>query len=227
MFWLSTLFEELDVLIRSTDTDILAIAMINHSELYLHQRNVVIHYGNSSADFTHCHLNRLLELSQQDHKLSLLQTRGLPIPRLLGALHFITGCDDLSYLRGFTKNFCMKVYTKCCDLICGESLEGCQSLFTGDVDSVKSFFTKLLICLYCDKYSQCFSSGDEKELCWQSGDEKTLGIIREKTWHKTIVTNNQLPTTTAIRLHSERISLVLEFNAGATQSEIFNTDHTS
>ena len=48
----------------------------------------------------------------------------------------------------------------------------------------------------------------------------------KKTWHKTIVTNNQLPTTTAIRLHSERISFVLELNAGATQSEISNTDHT-
>ena len=99
MFWLSTLFEEHDVLIRSTDTDILAIAMINHNELHLQNRDVVIHYGNSSADFMYCHLNTLIEFAQQDHKLSLLQTRGLPIPRLLGALHFVTGCDDLSYLH--------------------------------------------------------------------------------------------------------------------------------
>ena len=47
MFWLSSLMEGKDVIIRSTDTDILAIAMINQHKLNLQDRNMVIHYGNS------------------------------------------------------------------------------------------------------------------------------------------------------------------------------------
>ena len=76
-----------DIIIRSTDTGILAIAMINQHKLDLENRNVVIHYGNSSVNLIYCHLNKLVESVTQDPKKSLLQVKGLPISRVLGALH--------------------------------------------------------------------------------------------------------------------------------------------
>ena len=141
MIWLCTLFQEQDVIIQSTGTNILWISMVVHNKLNLKSRNVVIHYGKSSADFIYCHLNKLVQLVEQDPQLSLLRTRKFPIPRILGALHFTSGCDDLSYLRGFTKNNCLNVFYKHSDLICGDSNDEIESLFTGNIASVKRHLT--------------------------------------------------------------------------------------
>ena len=51
-------------------------------------------------------------------------------------------------------------------------------------------------------------------------------MVRENTWHKTIVTNNQVPTGTALFLHSKRIAFVLKLNGEATEHELSNKDHT-
>ena len=83
MFCLCTLFQEQDVIIRSTDTDILSISMVVHNELNLKSCNVIIHYRKSSADIIHCHLNKLVQLVEQDPQPSLLRTRKIPIPRIL------------------------------------------------------------------------------------------------------------------------------------------------
>ena len=50
MFWLTTLFEG-NILIKSTDTDIFAIGLMNSTELSLDNRSLVIQYGPNS----YCH----------------------------------------------------------------------------------------------------------------------------------------------------------------------------
>lgn len=55
--------------------------------------------------------------------------------------------------------------------------------------------------------------------------ETVFKTIREKTWHKTIVTNNQFPTTSSLHLHCKRITSVLLLNASSTQAEIEGSDY--
>ena len=55
IFWLITLTQG-NVLVRSTDTDILAIAPINFSELQLDNRSIVIQYGSND----YCNLKKLV-----------------------------------------------------------------------------------------------------------------------------------------------------------------------
>ena len=57
-------------------------------------------------------------------------------------------------------------------------------------------------------------------LCTKSNCDTVFNSIREKMWHKTIVSNNQLPTISAIILHCQRISAVLALNSGATLSDL-------
>ena len=57
-------------------------------------------------------------------------------------------------------------------------------------------------------------------LCTESNCDTVFGSIREKTWHKTIVSNKQFPTTSAIILHCQRIAAVLALNSSATFSEL-------
>ena len=215
-----------DVIIRSTDSDLLAISLLNHDKLDLKNRNIVIHYGNNSVGAMYCYLNKLVESIQNDSKYSLLETRQIPTAKILGALHFITGCDDLSFLRGFTKDFCLKTFIKHCSLICGESPKKCEDFINGETDATKEFFTRFLVCLYCQKFSSSFSPGELTTLCADPNDENSFNTIRKNTWHRTIVTNNQLPTTTAIAFHCTRIACVLKLNSSATNVEISNSDFT-
>lgn len=53
-----------------------------------------------------------------------------------------------------------------------------------------------------------------------------FGIIREKAWHKTIVSNNALPTTSAVKLHCHRISTVLKLNSSATSLNVERSSYT-
>ena len=116
IFWLITLIQG-NVLLRSTDTDILVIGLINFAELQLDNCSIVIQYGSND----YCNLNKLVELLEESTDYSLLHTRGIAIPRIIGALPFITGCEDLPYLRGYTKLFCIKCYSKSREKICGET----------------------------------------------------------------------------------------------------------
>ena len=154
-----------------------------------------------------------------DPKYSLLQVRGIAISKIIGAFHFITGCDDVSFLRGFTKDFCIKIFDRFNDQICAESAEKTELMLSGDHHETNEFFCRLLICIYCQKFSNCFSPGDLEKLSEESRD-RAFDTIRESTWHKTIVLNNQLPTITAISLHCQRIGAVLRLNSSATCIEL-------
>ena len=43
IFWLCSIMKG-DIIIRRTDTDLLAIALINHTQLKLGEKNIVIHF---------------------------------------------------------------------------------------------------------------------------------------------------------------------------------------
>ena len=89
-------------------------------------------------------------------------------------------------------------------------------LILGQVAGVTKFFSKLIICLYCRKYSSWFEPNEMLNLSTESNCDTIFDNIREKTWHKTIVSNNPLPTTSSIILHCQRISAVLALNSSAT-----------
>ena len=62
-------------------------------------------------------------------------------------------------------------------------------------------------------------------------DEKAnvLDVIRGKTWHKwhkTVVSNNTMPTLTDICLHGKIIACTIKLNASATSPEINKVDLT-
>ena len=126
----------------------------------------------------------------------------------------------LSFLRGFTKNLCFKIFTQHCHKICPETLEECNKLLHGELNATRNFFVKLLISLYCQKYACCFSPGDIDDFCGNSDKIETLNVIRGNTWHKTIVTNNELPSSTALMLHSKRVSYVIKLNGNACVAEL-------
>ena len=83
--------------IKSTETDILAISLLNHDKLKLDHRNLVINFSSSKTAPTHCCVNSLVRDMHSDPKYSLLQVGEIAISKIIGAFHFITGCDEYHF----------------------------------------------------------------------------------------------------------------------------------
>ena len=119
-------------MIRSTDSDVLFTALLNYDKLNLEEKQVYIHYSKVGEATKYCSVNKLVKLISEDPSFSLLKARDLPISIFVGLLHFISGCDDLSFLRGFTKRFCFKAFLRYNELICPESPEAVCKIVDGN-----------------------------------------------------------------------------------------------
>ena len=129
----------------------------------------------------------------------------------------MSGCDDLSFLRGFLKGFCFKTFLRFSDKIVPESSEVADKLFNGNIQDMLFFFVRFLAHLYGHQFSSSFQPDEITALVKDlSCSEDLLTTIRKRTWHKTIVTNNTVPPLTAIELHVRRIHYVLQSFGKAT-----------
>ena len=143
-------------IIRSTDTDILFIALLNHDQLSLGTRTVYIHYNKNGESPKYCCINDLVKCINQDTSFSLLATRTLSAAKCIGLMHFFSACDDFSLVRGFTKNLCLKAFEKFNSVICPESADTTKHLFSGDETTTIDFMIRYISCLY---FYTCRSRG--------------------------------------------------------------------
>ena len=114
----------------------------------------------------------------------------------------------------------MKTFMKHCDKICAETGRECQDFLEGDIEAATNFLIRFLICLYCQKFACYFSPGDMATFCVDDEKGNVLDVIQGKTWHKTVVSNNPMPTLTAICLPSKSIACTFKLNTSATSPEI-------
>ena len=142
----------------------------------------------------------------------------LPSPKLVGLLHFVTGCDDLSFLRGFTKNFCFDAFLRYNDKICPTSVQELDELFSQSNNASYQFMVRFLSCMYSHHFASSFQANEVSALLKDISTNELLDMIRKRTWHKTIHTNNTLPSSSAIELHSKRLDYVLSSFANATKA---------
>ena len=157
-----------------------------------------------------CVLNELVDVLYKNQRFSLLVTRKMSPTKFLGFLHFMTGSDDISFLSGFSKNYCITNFVKYHTEICPDDFRDSVDLFDGGFEAMYEFFSRFLIMLYCKKYACCFEPKEWEGFCTDVDKDAVFRKIRDATWHKTIVTSNQLPTTSAIRLHCERLCFVMD-----------------
>ena len=101
--------------------------MINHTQLKLGERNIVTHFGKAGQEFVYCWINQLVKLISSSSTYSLLTTRNIEVSKIIGVMHFITGYDVLSFLRGFTKDYRFKMFNKHSD----ESADNAEKIVEG------------------------------------------------------------------------------------------------
>jgi len=76
--------------IRSTDTDMLFIALINHPHLNLDSKTIYINYNKNGEAPKYCSVNHLVKCLDDDTHFSLLSTKDLSAARFIGLLHLLT-----------------------------------------------------------------------------------------------------------------------------------------
>ena len=108
--------------------------------------------------------------------LTVAKHRGVCMPQIFGILHFFSGCDYLSHLRGFSEIECCKALIKHIDFIIPEHFD-------------------LHVLLADDKNNEnnsCFNAKESLfELMNNENDHDSLSAlvdnIRKRTWLKTYV----------------------------------------
>ena len=133
-----------DIIIHSSDADLLAIALINYTQLKLGERKIVIHFGKAGQKFVYYWINQLVKLIRSFSTYSLLTTQNIDVSKIIGVMHFITGCDVLSFFRGFTKDYCFKTFNKHSDVICLESANDAEKIIEGKLPKLNMFIIALL-----------------------------------------------------------------------------------
>ena len=203
--------------IRSTNTDMLFTVLINYDKLSLDDKHVYIHCNNIGQGQKYCFLNELITSIENDPQFSLLKAKSVQVAKLVGLLHFITGCNDLSFLRGFSKYFCFGAFVHLNDLIC-DSAQKVELVLSRDSTALFKFMVNFLSCIYAYKFANSFNVAELSAALSDLSTAVLLDDIRKRTWHQTIYLNNTLPSLTAIELHSKRFGYVLSSFANATEA---------
>ena len=212
--------------IKSTDTDFMFTALLNYTDICDEDKMVYIHYNTSGQGSMYCNINSLANHITEDPQFSILKTRSVSAPKLLGMLHFLTGCDDLSFLRGFTKNFCFKVFEKYSEKISPGNASDVEKILAGDESTTLVLMIRFLSFLYgcLRKFSSLFERGEISTLLMDTDSKSCLDVIRKRTWHRTISANNTLPSLPAVQFHSKRLSYVLNSFGNASKAFLADKD---
>ena len=202
-------------LIQSTDSDILFVACLLAPQLS--ERNITIQYNvpTSAPSYVLCRELFTLINDDPDPLIALNVNQG-KCAQVYGIIHFVSGCDYLSHLRGFSKSECCKAVLKHLDFILPPNVQ-VSDLFSIDPEHQmerNTFMVKFICALYRYKYNSCFKHTETlSSLMYNEVQNESLETlidnVRNNTWHKTIVCQNTIPTYEALCLHAKRLSYVL------------------
>ena len=92
-----------------------------------------------------------------------------------------------------------------------------EKILAGDESTTLTLMVRFLAFLYGHKFSSSFERGEILSLVVDTDSKTYLDVIRRKTWHRTISSNNTLPSLPAVEFHSGRLSYVSNSNANASK----------
>ena len=151
----------------------------------------------SAPKYVSC--NQLFQLMENDMDplIALTNNQGKSIPQIFGIIHFVSGCDYLSHLKGFSKGDCSNAVLKHMDFIFSSDMnvENLFSIAPEHGEERRAFLIKFGCALYRFKYNSCFKVEESlSALMHQEGPAGSLDYlienVRRNTWHKTIIDQN-------------------------------------
>ena len=209
------LIRELDFkenIIRSIDTDLFFVYLCNHQFLNNHQIYMQYSKAGGKYDIKYVNFNKLAECLDQHsdpttaRELMLIKASTPSCANLIGVLHFLSGCDDLSSFRSISKTKILNAMINHAPFIMeGFEAMSLQEIFSPEnVEKCAVILTKLISASFRERYSGCFDYRIPlAELVCTSGAtdasmKELLTSVRQKTWHMTLTDRNTVPSLDAV-----------------------------
>ena len=125
-------------MIRSTDSDLLFIFLAVWQQFAAVDIQIIIHYNTPGSHFRkYVDGNKLISELENDPGADMSMLRNcVSLPHVLSVLHYMTGSDEISHMRGFTKLHCIKTLLKYGSFIFGNDIEVTDLLQPANLQSL-------------------------------------------------------------------------------------------
>ena len=220
-----------NVMVRSTDSDLLFVYLGVHQQFDAAGIRVIIQFNSPGAHFRkYVDCSKLVSELRNDARADIsLLGNGISVPHALCLLHYMSGCDDISHTRAFTKLFCTKTLLKYGSFVFGIETSVRDLVLPTNLQALIGVNVRFIIALYANKYANCFEQ--PLAVTYQNSnlnDQETLTSMLEQhrkvTWHKTIHIKNTVPSYQSVVLRTRRLLYAVQkiFNALTPLIESWN-----
>ena len=208
-----------EVELVASDTDIMAIFLLNHQ--HFTQRQVVLHYGNVRSKLD---LSKLVKAMNEDSNtnLAILRNKGVDTPTIFGIIHPLIGSDILCSPRGFGPSWILKTCLDYATYLFDQE-SGIQLLGKDD-PKAKGAYIRFIIALFKKKYSSKIKATPEELLRPLDDYSQQISEIQKQTWAHTIESKSMLPSKECLELREQNLAFQLQIWMNATFPTILVPD---
>jgi hypothetical protein len=211
------------VIIYSPDTDTYFVGLPLVESLT--DKTIYVQLKDAAYEKLYINMNLLVQLMKNDLLLQGVDC----IEQCWQMLYIVSGCDYVSYFRGFGKKTFVEVLRRNVDFICGR--ESCGKFWEVDQESGVLSFFRLVGALFFNRYRSAFQPEWTTPKSLLDGlaskhvnpvdcHREYLVTIRDKTWDRVTNEVEFLPTAEALTLHWSRSSWVSKMWSRACQNQV-------
>ena len=204
------------VVIYSPDTDIYFIGLPILKDI---DKTIYVQLKDSPYEKIYLNMNKLVPSLNND-----ICFQGISdIEKCVQILFIFSGCDYISYFKGYGKKSFFDVFRKCAVFISGSPEDGC--LF--DLNSQKGLYSfyRLISAVYFFKHSSAFLPNTSPKALFdtlqvENVHDKHLNFIseiRDKMWERILHETEMMPNPDALKLHWLRSCWVFKLWSQATR----------
>ncbi|XP_071949801.1 uncharacterized protein [Antedon mediterranea] len=174
-------------------------------------KKTIIQLKASRSDNVYVCINSLLLSFSTDLSLQPLGDMLCTVPKLLQTLFISSGCDYVSFFKGYSKKRFMEVFYRNCKFVSGGIHTGYLNQIGPDVQHLGLLaFYRLVGCVYFQQNLAAFSVDTAEELFQNINTSdlndldkhvKFLQVIRESTFHRIKSEDQWIPTVDALKFH--------------------------
>ena len=185
----------------ASDTDVLAILLLNHESFTDKQMVILGSDHKERLDVTK--LMKYME-DDGDTELSRVRNNGISSSRIYGTIHALIGSDILCSPRGFGPVWIIKTCLDFATYLFGRNT-GLQDIHYGN-ESSKGAYVRFILALFKKRYSTKIKKRPEEILGPVSNYSQIISELQTETWVHTLESKSMLPSEDCLALREKNFA---------------------
>ena len=199
----------------ASDTDVLAILLLNHEAFS--EKQVVIQSSDFKGTLDATKLMKDMENDGQT-ELSRLRNTGVSSSLLYGTMHALIGSDILCSPRGFGPSAIIQTCLEYATYLF-ETTTGLQNLHKEN-ESSRGAYIRFILALFKKKYSSKVTKRQEEILCHAQSYSDIISEMQRETWVHTLESKAMIPTEECLLLREKNLAFQLIIWKQATNPQM-------